>query len=119
VESTFKQARRRAFSCILSLRRKVMAVAIRLRRTGAKKRPFYRIVVADTAKRRSGQYIESVGYYNPITNPATVEIDAELAIAWLDRGALPTETARSLLAKAGVIAQWQARKSGATGEATE
>ncbi|MBM3263964.1 MAG: 30S ribosomal protein S16 [candidate division Zixibacteria bacterium] len=89
-----------------------MAVAIRLRRTGAKKRPFYRIVVADSARRRSGQYIESVGFYNPIGNPDKLEIDAERAVLWLNRGAQPTETAKSLLARAGVLAQWREQKAG-------
>lgn len=88
-----------------------MAVAIRLRRTGAKKRPFYRIVVADSARRRSGQYIENVGYYNPIVEPAKVEIDAERAIVWLNRGAQPSDTARSLLARAGVLAKWREKKA--------
>jgi small subunit ribosomal protein S16 len=93
-----------------------MAVAIRLRRTGAKKRPFYRIVVADTAHRRSGQYVDSVGYYNPIVEPAQLEVDADRAIAWLDRGARPTETVRSLLARAGVLARWRGQQAGAAAE---
>ena len=82
-----------------------MAVAIRLRRTGAKKRPFYRIVVADSSKRLGGQYIDSVGHYNPITNPKELEVDADKAIAWLGKGAKPTETVRSLFAQAGVYAK--------------
>lgn len=84
-----------------------MAVAIRLRRTGAKKRPFYRIVVMDSARRRSGQYIDSVGHYNPITDPAEVKVDTDKAIEWLKKGAQPTETARSLLSRAGVYTKWQ------------
>lgn len=86
-----------------------MAVAIRLRRSGAKKRPFYRIVVADTTRPRSGQYIESVGHYNPISDPIELEVDTDKAIAWLGKGAKPTETARSLLSKAGVYLKMQAQ----------
>lgn len=83
-----------------------MAVAIRLRRTGAKKRPFYRIVVADSSKRLGGKYIESVGHYNPITNPKELLVDTDKAIAWLEKGAQPTETVRSLFSKAGVYVKW-------------
>ena len=89
-------------------------VAIRLRRMGAKKRPFYRIVVTETSRRRSGQYLESVGYYNPIVDPIMLEIDADRAIVWLERGAQPTETAKSLLSKAGVMAKWREQKSAST-----
>ena len=79
-----------------------MAVKIRLRRMGAKKNPFYRIVVADSRYPRDGRFIEEIGYYNPLTNPADIKIDAEKAKAWLEKGALPTETAKSVLKKAGV-----------------
>ena len=79
-----------------------MAVKIRLRRMGAKKSPFYRIVVADSRYPRDGRFIEEIGYYNPLTNPADIKIDAEKAKAWLEKGALPTETAKSVLKKAGV-----------------
>ena len=79
-----------------------MAVKIRLRRMGAKKAPFYRIVVADSRYPRDGRFIEEIGYYNPLTNPADIKIDAEKAKAWLEKGALPTETAKSVLKKAGV-----------------
>ena len=77
-------------------------VKIRLRRMGAKKAPFYRIVVADSRYPRDGRFIEEIGYYNPLTNPADIKIDAEKAKAWLEKGALPTETAKSVLKKAGV-----------------
>ena len=79
-----------------------MAVKIRLRRMGAKKAPFYRVVVADSRYPRDGRFIEEIGYYNPLTNPAEIKIDAEKAKAWLEKGALPTETAKSVLKKAGV-----------------
>lgn len=96
-----------------------MAVAIRLRRTGAKKRPFYRIVVTESTRRRSGQYIESLGYYNPIPNPVDLQIDADRAIDWLEKGAQPTDTARSILAKTGVLRQWRERRqSGAAAQET-
>ncbi|MCY3556314.1 MAG: 30S ribosomal protein S16 [Gemmatimonadetes bacterium] len=83
-----------------------MAVAIRLRRTGAKKRPFYRIVVTDNRKRLGGKYIESLGYYNPIS-PEQLEMDVEKAVDWLNRGAQPSETVRSLLVKSGAIQKWR------------
>lgn len=83
-----------------------MAVAIRLRRTGAKKRPFYRIVVTDNRTRLGGKYIESLGYYNPIT-PEQLEMDVDKAVDWLNRGARPSETVRSLLVKTGAIQKWR------------
>ncbi len=83
-----------------------MAVAIRLRRTGAKKRPFYRIVVADDRGPRDGKYIESLGYYNPIS-PEQLEMDVDKAIDWLNRGAQPSDTVRSLLVKSGAMLKWR------------
>lgn len=80
-----------------------MAVKIRLRRMGAKKAPFYRIVVADSRSPRDGKAIDEIGYYNPLTNPADINIDAEKAQKWLSNGAQPTETVRSLLKKNGII----------------
>ena len=80
-----------------------MAVKLRLTRMGAKKAPFYRIVVMDGRKARDGQYIEQNGYYDPTKEPAVVKIDTEIAKKWLDNGAQPTETVRSLLKSAGVI----------------
>ena len=74
-----------------------MAVKIRLRRMGAKKAPFYRVVVADSRAPRDGRFIEEIGYYNPLTDPADIKIDAEKAQAWLQKGAQPTDTVRSLL----------------------
>ncbi len=80
-----------------------MAVKIRLRRMGAKKAPFYRVVVADSRSPRDGRFIEEIGYYNPMTNPAEIKIDAAKAENWLKNGAQPTETVKSLLKKSEII----------------
>ena len=79
-----------------------MAVKIRLRRMGAKKAPFYRVVVVDSRYPRDGRFIEEIGYYNPMANPAEVNIDAEKAEKWLKNGAQPTETVKALLKKNGI-----------------
>ena len=78
-------------------------VKIRLRRMGAHKAPFYRVVVADSRYSRDGRFIEEIGYYNPLTSPAEIKIDAEAAKKWLATGAKPTDTVRALLKKASVI----------------
>ena len=80
-----------------------MAVKIRLRRMGAKKTPFYRVVVADSRYPRDGRFIEEIGYINPLTDPATVEIDADKAKKWLSNGAQPTETVKAYLKKNGIL----------------
>ena len=80
-----------------------MAVKIRLRRMGAKKAPFYRVVVADSRFPRDGRFIEEIGYYDPTKNPSVVKIDAEKAKQWLDNGAQPTDTVREILKKAAVL----------------
>ncbi|MDD4326740.1 MAG: 30S ribosomal protein S16 [Eubacteriales bacterium] len=80
-----------------------MAVKIRLKRIGAKKTPFYRVVVADSRSPRDGRFIEEIGTYNPLTDPVEVKIDADAAKKWLSNGAQPTETVRALLKKQGVI----------------
>lgn len=82
-----------------------MAVKMRLLRMGDKKTPFYRIVVVDSRKARDGQYIDQIGYYNPLTNPADVKIDADKAKDWLSKGVQPTETVKVLLVKANVLEQ--------------
>lgn len=80
-----------------------MAVKIRLRRMGAKKAPFYRIVVADSRYPRDGRFIEEVGYYDPTKNPSVVKIDAEKAKKWISNGAQATDTVKALLKANGVI----------------
>jgi len=78
-----------------------MAVKIRLKRTGAKKAPFYRIVVADSRYPRNGRFIEEVGYYDPMKNPAEIKLDNEKVQTWLKNGAQPTDTVKALIAKSG------------------
>ena len=78
-------------------------VKIRLRRMGAKKAPFYRVVVADSRFARGGRFIEEIGYYDPTKEPSVVKIDAEKAKQWLDNGAQPTDTVREILKKAAVL----------------
>ena len=78
-------------------------VKIRLRRMGAKKAPYYRIVVADARSPRDGRCIEEIGTYNPLTNPAAITVDVEKAQAWIKNGAQPTDTVRTLLKNAGVL----------------
>ena len=80
-----------------------MAVKIRLRRMGAKKAPFYRIVVADSRYPRDGRFIEEIGYYNPLENPPVVKVDGEKAKTWISNGAQPTDTVKALLKKSGVL----------------
>ena len=82
-----------------------MAVKIRLKRIGAKKNPYYRVVVADSRSPRDGKFIEEIGTYDPMTEPASVKIDAEKASAWLKNGAQPTETVKSLFVKSGIISK--------------
>ena len=80
-----------------------MAVKLRLKRMGSKKKPFYRIVAADSRSPRDGRFIENVGTYNPITEPAEVKIDEDVAMKWLRDGAIPTDTVRDLLKKQGIL----------------
>lgn len=80
-----------------------MAVKIRLRRMGAKKAPFYRVVVADSRYPRDGRFIEEIGTYNPVAKPAEVNIDAEAAKKWIANGAQPTDTVKSILKKEGIL----------------
>ena len=79
-----------------------MAVKIRLKRIGAKKTPHYRVVVADERSPRDGKFIAEIGYYNPLTDPVEVKIDAEAAKKWIANGAQPTDTVRALLKKTGI-----------------
>ena len=80
-----------------------MAVKIRLRRMGAKKAPFYRVVVADSRYPRDGRFIEEIGTYNPMTNPSEVKIDADKAKTWIKNGATPTDTVKVLMKKSGIL----------------
>lgn len=87
-----------------------MAVKIRLKRIGAHKSPFYRLVVADSRSPRDGRLIEEIGTYNPLTEPAQVKIDEEKALEWLQKGAKPSDTVRHLLSKAGVMTKYHESK---------
>jgi small subunit ribosomal protein S16 len=79
-----------------------LAVRIRLKRMGAKKKPFYRIVVADSRYPRDGRFIEEIGYYNPTTTPTTFEVDSEKAMQWISKGARPSDRVKALFEKAGL-----------------
>ncbi len=89
-----------------------MAVKIRLKRMGAKKAPFYRIVVADSRSPRDGKFIEQLGTYNPLTNPAEIKIDKEKTLQRLATGAQPTDTVRNILSKAGIMEEFHNQKQG-------
>ncbi|WP_025026551.1 30S ribosomal protein S16 [Caldalkalibacillus mannanilyticus] len=87
-----------------------MAVKIRLKRMGAHKAPFYRLVVADSRSPRDGRFIEEIGTYNPITQPAAVNINEEKALKWLQTGAKPSDTVRNLFSQAGILAKFHESK---------
>ncbi|MDQ0227633.1 30S ribosomal protein S16 [Metabacillus niabensis] len=87
-----------------------MAVKIRLKRMGAKKSPFYRIVVADSRSPRDGRFIEVVGTYNPVAQPAEVKINEELALKWMQNGAKPSDTVRNLFSKEGIMEKFHNAK---------
>lgn len=89
-----------------------MAVKIRLKRMGAKKTPFYRIVAADSRSPRDGRYIEVIGTYNPVAEPAKVEINEELALKWLQNGAKPSDTVRNLFSTQGIMEKFHNVKLG-------
>lgn len=88
-----------------------MSVKIRLKRMGAKKRPFYRVVIADSRSPRDGRFIETVGTYNPIAQPAEITLDEDKILAWLNNGAQPSETVRNLLSHAGILAKFAEAKA--------
>ncbi|WP_040228094.1 30S ribosomal protein S16 [Bhargavaea cecembensis] len=88
-----------------------MAVKIRLKRMGAKKTPFYRIVVADSRSPRDGRQIETIGTYNPLTKPAELKIDEELTLKWLENGAKPSDTVRNLLSSQGIMEKYHNAKT--------
>ncbi len=89
-----------------------MAVRIRLQRHGKKRRPFYRLVAVDSRSQRDGRFIERIGYYDPMTDPANIVIDAEKALKWLRTGAQPSDTAKDLMSKVGVWEQFINEKEG-------
>ncbi len=89
-----------------------MAVRLRLRKTGRKNQPSYKVVAADSRSPRDGRFLETVGTYNPLRNPAEIKINEEKAFKWLKRGALPTDTVRSLLRKSGLWYKWYLVKKG-------
>lgn len=88
-----------------------MAVKLRLKRMGAKQRPFYRIVASDSRNPRDGRFIETVGTYNPISTPAEVNINEEKALYWLGNGAIPTDTVRNLLSQQGIMKKYAESKT--------
>lgn len=89
-----------------------MSVKIRMRRMGSKRKPFYRIVVADSRMPRDGRFIEEVGYYNPLTNPDEVKLEEDKIFEWLEKGAQPSDTVRSLLSKSGLMTRYHDAKYG-------
>ena len=89
-----------------------MSVKIRMRRMGSKRKPFYSIVVADSRMPRDGRFIEEVGYYNPLTNPDEVKLEEDKIFEWLEKGAQPSDTVRSLLSKAGLMTRYHDAKYG-------
>ncbi|MCI1857682.1 MAG: 30S ribosomal protein S16 [Sporolactobacillus sp.] len=89
-----------------------MAVKIRLKRMGAKKRPFYRVVVADSRSPRDGRFIEEIGTYNPVSIPKALNIDEEKALDWLSKGAQPSDTVRNLFTKKGIMEKFHLAKLG-------
>ena len=88
-----------------------MAVKIRLKRMGSKRNPFYRIVVADSRSPRDGRFIETVGTYNPVVNPAGVKVDEEAVLKWLANGAQPSDTIRNILSKEGIMKKFHESKN--------
>lgn len=94
-------------------------VRIRLHRMGKRKRPFYRVVVADSRSPRDGKLIESIGYYDPLTDPANVKIDEEKALRWLGYGAQPSDTVRRLLEKLGILGKFEQGRASSAKQSTE
>jgi small subunit ribosomal protein S16 len=87
-----------------------MSVKIRLKRMGSKKRPFYRIVVADSRSPRDGRFIAQVGTYNPLTEPAAVKLEEEAILNWLNNGAQPSDTVKNIFSKAGIMKKYHEAK---------
>ena len=89
-----------------------MAVRLRLRRMGKKKQPFYRIVAIDSRVSRNGKYLDKIGHYNPLIDPPEIVVDEVKALLWLNRGAIPSDTVKSLLSRKGVLLKWDLTKKG-------
>lgn len=87
-----------------------MAVKIRMRRMGAKRKPFYRIVIADSRAPRDGRFIEEVGYYNPVSTPKELKLEEDKILDWLEKGAQPSDTVRSFLSNAGIMKKYHDSK---------
>lgn len=96
-----------------------MAVKLRLRRMGKKRQPYYKLVAADSRSPRDGKFLEAVGIYNPMTQPHQLDISEEAAIKWLQNGAQPTDTVKSLLSQKGIMLKYDLLKRGLTAEAVE
>lgn len=94
-----------------------MSVKIRLKRTGMKKAPSYRVVIAESSSPRDGRIIENIGWYNPRVEPSAININEEKALSWLKNGAQPTESVESLLKRTGILDRFQAEKAAAKGAA--
>ena len=88
-----------------------MAVKLRLTRLGKKKQPVYRVVATDSHTKRDGEYIELIGTYNPLTKPATIKLDEEVALKWLNSGAIPSDTVKNILRDAGVMKKFAESKN--------
>ena len=88
-----------------------MAVKLRLKRMGSKQKPFYRVVAADSRSPRDGRFIETVGTYNPLKNPTEIKVDEEKALTWLNNGAQPTDTVRSILTESGIMKKYADSKT--------
>ena len=88
-----------------------MAVKLRLTRMGKKKQPMYRVVATDSHTKRDGEYIELIGTYNPLTRPATIKLDEEVALKWLNNGAIPSDTVRNILSDAGIMKKFADSKN--------
>jgi len=93
-----------------------LSVRVRLKRMGSKKRPFYRLIAADSRMPRDGRFIETLGFYDPLTDPATVKVDEDSLFKWFARGATPTVSAESLLKQLGFMQKWHLMKQGVTGD---
>ena len=93
-----------------------MAVKIRLKRMGSKKKPFYRIIATDSRMPRDGRFIETLGYYNPMTEPADIKIKEDLVFKWMRRGAVPTTSTEQILRSTGVMKKWSLLKRGVSPE---